>query len=51
MVPKVRLFSQTFKKKEHLSYLSDTIPKTLSTWVTRNYNNILLFKVKREYFQ
>ena len=27
------------------------IPKVLSTWTTRNYNNIPLFKVKHECFR
>ena len=27
------------------------IPKVLSTWTTRNHNNILLFNVKHQYFR
>ena len=39
------------KKNKHPSYLFDMIPKVLSTWTTRNHNNIPLFNVKHEYFQ
>ena len=35
----------------HHSYLFDTIPKVLSRPVTRNHNNLPLFKVKHEYFR
>ena len=38
------------KKSKHPSYLSDIIPKVLSTRTTRNHNNIPLFNVKHEYF-
>ena len=34
---------------KHPYYLLDVIPKVLSTWVTRNYNNIILFNVKHEF--
>ena len=47
---KLGLFSK-LKKIEHLFYLFNTIPKNLSTWITRKLENVLLFKVKHEYFQ
>ena len=48
---KLCLFSKLKKKKEHLSYLFDLIPKVLSTRITRNHHNIPLINVKHEYFQ
>ena len=39
------------KKNKHPSYLFDMIPKVLLTRTTRNYNNILLFNVRHEYFR
>ena len=47
---KLCLFFKLIKNK-HSSYLLNIIPKVLSTWTTRNHNNIPLFNVKNKYSQ
>ena len=47
---KLCLFFELIKNK-HSSYLFNIITKVLSTWTTRNHNNIPLFNVKNKYSQ